>query len=437
LPEQLRILDANAAELIRQGRHDDAERVVGQIVASAPRHVPGLQYLAGRALARNDLDTAQSHLEQAIRCAPRAEGLHQNLGIVLRAKGFPAGALKAFGHALRIAPDMGMIWIQMGDVLQALGRHEESLAAYCRGERILGFLPRAAAASGGRVRRALMRAARTLQQGRVTFTNQALDDVRSRYPGALDRAEQTLGTLLKLRPAELADPLQRPELAYFPGIEASPFYDRGRFRALQELEAATDEIRGELSALLGQKDVLSPYVDLPTEPPPQWQALNGSVAWGSYHLYKNGERVSAHCKRCPATHAAIEALPLPRVPGQSPEAFFSILEPGTHIPPHCGLANYKLTVHLPLIAPAGCSIRVGDETRGWTEGECLVFDDSFEHEAWNKSESLRAVLILEAWHPDVTEPEREFLATAVAAVDRFNRKQNRLAERLIPAAMAT
>lgn len=40
----------------------------------------------------------------------------------------------------------------------------------------------------------------------------------------------------------------------------------------------------------------------------------------------------------------------------------------------------RLTVHLGLIVPTGCSIYVGDDTpHTWEEGKCIVFDDSFEH----------------------------------------------------------
>jgi aspartyl/asparaginyl beta-hydroxylase (cupin superfamily) len=41
----------------------------------------------------------------------------------------------------------------------------------------------------------------------------------------------------------------------------------------------------------------------------------------------------------------------------------------------------------------------------WQEGKCLVFDDSFEHEVWNKSDSERVVLLIQFWHPDLTEAE--------------------------------
>ena len=86
------------------------------------------------------------------------------------------------------------------------------------------------------------------------------------------------------------------------------------------------------------------------------------------------------------------------------------------------MSNLKLAVHLALLIPASCGIRVGAETRHWEEGKCLIFDDSFEHEAWNRSAELRAVLIVEAWNPGLTGVEREAIGRIIAASENFNAK---------------
>lgn len=428
LPEQLRLLEANARALASEGRHEEAEKVMRQVVAKAPRHIPGLQYLASRALVRKDFATAQDYIETAIRAAPRAAMLHQNLGVILRARGYLEGALKAFDYALGIRPELAMAWIQKGDVLQGLRRREDAIAAYRRGEELFGDLASVAAQSGPRARRAAARAIRTLRVARTRFIEEELAPIRARHaPADLERADRAIRIMIRTEVPEFADPLQRPSFAYFPGLAPKPFYPRAQFPFLDAVEKSADAIRAELERVLATAQGLKPYVDFPRLGEARWRELNRSLQWSAYHLYRDGVRIEAHCERCPHTQAAIEALPIPRLPGQSPEVFFSILRPGTHIPPHVGLANYKLTVHLPLIVPSGCAIRVGDETRSWKTGECLILDDSFEHEAWNRGDSPRAVLIFEAWHPEVTGPERELLAAAVAALDRFNRRYSRLA----------
>jgi beta-hydroxylase len=75
---------------------------------------------------------------------------------------------------------------------------------------------------------------------------------------------------------------------------------------------------------------------------------------------------------------------------------FSILDGPKHIPPHRGPYKGLLNCHLPLLVPddpQACRIRVGQDVAAWEQGRMLVFDDSFEHEAWNDSESLRVVLL--------------------------------------------
>ena len=98
---------------------------------------------------------------------------------------------------------------------------------------------------------------------------------------------------------------------------------------------------------------------------------------------------------------------MPRIRNHSPEVFFSCLQPSGHIVPHHGLMNVRLTVHLGLVVPQDCGIRVDHETRAWEAGRLLLFDDSYEHEAWNHASRDRVVLILEAWNPHVTDAERE------------------------------
>jgi aspartate beta-hydroxylase len=115
----------------------------------------------------------------------------------------------------------------------------------------------------------------------------------------------------------------------------------------------------------------------------------------------------------------LESWPRCDLPGSGPTAVFSILDARTRIPPHSGVNNARLIVHVPLIVPPGCGFRVGAETRGWEPGNAFVFDDTFEHEAWNDSDVPRAVLILDIWNPYVRPAEREMVAALTAGVGDF------------------
>ncbi len=108
------------------------------------------------------------------------------------------------------------------------------------------------------------------------------------------------------------------------------------------------------------------------------------------------------------------------MPLRSPSAMFSVLKPKTRIPPHTGVANFRLVVHLPLTLPPGCGFRVGGELREWRIGEAWVFDDTIEHEAWNESDETRIILICDVWNPRLSEEERLAISRVIAAADAFS-----------------
>jgi aspartyl/asparaginyl beta-hydroxylase (cupin superfamily) len=111
---------------------------------------------------------------------------------------------------------------------------------------------------------------------------------------------------------------------------------------------------------------------------------------------------------------------MPLIDQRSPIALWSLLKPGTHIQPHHGLLNTRLICHIPLIVPHNCAIRVGNETRSWREGEALIFDDSFEHEAWNKSNETRVILLFEIWRPEISPDERAALTTIFETINDYH-----------------
>ena len=84
------------------------------------------------------------------------------------------------------------------------------------------------------------------------------------------------------------------------------------------------------------------------------------------------------------------------------------MTPGTHITPHNGPTGKKLRVHLPILGTKGARMRVGDETRELEEGKCIIFDDSFNHEAWYDGDQTRINLIVDFWHPNLTDHEVKF-----------------------------
>ena len=226
------------------------------------------------------------------------------------------------------------------------------------------------------------------------------------------RVAQSIDLLLGRRELHL----QQPSMFYFEGLPQRAFYRRDEFAWVAELEAATSAIRAELEAVT---EGFAPYVEGDPDRPLPNNPLLDDPAWSALHLWRGGEIVEANAARFPATMAALAKLPIPRIAGRSPMALFSRLTPGAHIQPHHGLLNTRLICHLPIIAPPGCGLRVGADVHEWREGELVIFDDSFEHEAWNRGSETRTVLLFEIWKPEIDEAERAELTRLFEAIDAY------------------
>jgi aspartyl/asparaginyl beta-hydroxylase (cupin superfamily) len=213
----------------------------------------------------------------------------------------------------------------------------------------------------------------------------------------------------------------QPTFMYFPEIPAVEFFEGSDFPWLDAIEAATEEIRAELTTVLvADRAGLEPYVAYPDGVPlDQWRELNKSRRWSAYFLWNQGIAQQAHMARCPRTVELLRGAPQCDVANRGPTAFFSILDAATAIPAHTGVTNTRLTVHLPLIVPPDCGFRVGSETREWIPGKAWVFDDTIEHQAWNRSDLPRAILIFDIWNPFLSPAERDLVRTATEVFGQY------------------
>ncbi|KAF5294748.1 hypothetical protein FQA39_LY00232 [Lamprigera yunnana] len=132
--------------------------------------------------------------------------------------------------------------------------------------------------------------------------------------------------------------------------------------------------------------------------------------WKQFELYARGMKNVRNCKLCPRTCQLIEMFP-DAVTCKRGQIKFSVVQPGTHVWPHCGPTNCRLRSHLGLKVPSNVYIRVADEIRSWKEGKLLIFDDSFEHEIWHNGSTTRLILIVDFWHPQLTKEEKLTLSS--------------------------
>ena len=412
----------------RRGELGPAHDLYRQVLGIDASHPEALSFIATAALQTGDLRRAVALLEQAVASHPGNANLHKNLGIAYRAAGEAQRALAAFTRAVELKPDQVAALFNQAGLLHELGRDDEALTSFIRAfdaADSLGMFLDAAKIPAG-IRSLAEQGMAALRDARLRVFRVALAPVeREHGRAALERVWHCLESYLGLRPRIPLPAKQRPTFMAFPGLPDRAWYEHDEFPWMAELERHTPQIREELLAVLEKDEGFRPFVTMPREHPgaEYWKDLNHSPSWNAFFFYRDGERFVDNHARCPVTSRALDAAPLNRVADHSPEALYSILKPGAHIPPHTGVINVRLVVHLPLIVPSAteCGIRVGGEARGWTEGRCIAFDDTYEHEAWNKSGKTRVVMIFDVWNPALTLPEREAMRVAIEELGRFNR----------------
>jgi aspartate beta-hydroxylase len=414
---RIRQLIETAAQAAAGGRLQEADRLVRQAEAEAPQHPLVLNETARRLLASGNPAGARALLTQAVKDDPSHSSIWLNLAAALRGLHLADEEMAAIDKALAVEPRNLRAMLQKASLQEIQGKSRAAAMTY---RYAMQTIP-AGAFPPPSMRPAIQHAMQVVAANDTeleSFIETRLKGLRERYAGQpLDRFDRCLQTLLRKQPIYRP----QPSFMYFPRLPALEFYERNDFPWLDSIEAATAEIRGELMNVLQEgPTVLVPYVDIPEGAPlDQWKELNQSRRWGVYYLWREGVAIPEHIARFPRTVAALEAWPRCDVPGCSPTAVFSILDAKTRIPAHTGVANTRLIVHLPLIVPPDCGFRVGAEQRQWEPGKAFVFDDTFEHEAWNDSDVPRAVLILDIWSPLVSEAERELVRRVTADVAEF------------------
>ena len=346
---------------------------------------------------------------------PTAGPLWRNLAHAHRLCGDDANERAALDHALSLDRTDFAAQLRMAQLLERLGEEVAALQAWSGVLQMAQAMPEphpplAAELAAGHAY------ADALRDRLETASRAALAPLAAGFDETESRRTQAFVDLALGRRSVFTNQCAG---VFYPFLPADEFFDQRHFPWFAELEAGASAIREEMEALVAASDdILRPYVKLDEGAPLNvWSELDGSLDWGACFLWEYGVPNLPIIERCPQTAAILDKLPLQRIPGRAPNAFFSLLRPGKVIPPHTGVTNTRAIVHLALDVPPGCGFRVGGETREWVEGKAFAFDDTIEHEAWNRSEMRRAVLILDCWNPHLTQAERAAIVAYFAASD--------------------
>nr|WP_233151036.1 aspartyl/asparaginyl beta-hydroxylase domain-containing protein [Sphingomonas sp. BT553] len=396
---------ASAAQ--RRGDHAGAIAQYRSALVHDPRNPQVHNALGNALLVTGDAAGARRHFDDAVAADPTAPELFLNLAKACRLLSEDAAEQAALDAALRIDQRHFMARLRLAELHE---RRADGAAAATHWAAVVALAPSDAECPPGLV--PVLAHARRFLAGRMAAFEAAVVPALAvtRAPSS-DEAKRRFDACVEVALGKRRVFTNECHGLHYPFLPADEFFPRARFPWLAELEAQTSVIREEAKALLAMRtERIVPYVQQdPGTPRNKWSELDRSSRWSALFLWRHGVRDDQACLLCPATAALVDRLPLVDIPGRSPTVFFSILEPRTRIPPHTGVTNTRAIVHLPLIVPDGCHFRVGGETRAWREGEAFAFDDTIEHEAVNDSDTLRVVLIMDAWNPHLEPDERDLL----------------------------
>ena len=420
---QLRL--ENARRLAQSGDALVAEARLLELLGENPASAGTLAALAGLALQRSDTARALGFLERAVSADPGDLDLALYLAETLAQNGHLPRALGVLTPLLQRVPGYFPGWLLLGRLRDISGDGVGALRAWyqavTRSQSAGHWMDTQSTPAHlvGLVSHAVERVrvgCRELLLGSYENLRQQIGSEK------LQRVDLALTGFLGEWDASPPDARQRPKFFHFPGLPVSPYLDPFLHSWAPQLQAAFPAIRREALAVWAEDRKFENFLELSkaANPKEYLQGEGENPSWEAFFFYRHGRRNDANHRRCPETSAVLESLELCRVEGQAPEICFSVLSPGSHIMPHYGVTNTRTVMHLPLVVPTDCALNIIDAgEHAWKEGELMLFDDTFQHEAWNRSSATRIVLLMDCWNPHLTPDERIAVKQLVETISSF------------------
>lgn len=262
----------------------------------------------------------------------------------------------------------------------------------------------------------VMRALDFAEQHRQAVVGSWLDEYDNQF-GADEMARVAKGIRMYTGevPKVYDDPRQQPGFLFIPGLPVKPVFERDDLDFIDYYESQFETIKGELDQLVSQKVHIENYRD------EDKHGLTEGGDWDAKFFYRHGKRYADTHELCPKTSKVLSNLPLVHIKDHSPEVCFSVLRPGAHLLPHRGVTNSRSVLHMGLEIPPDCALNVVDvEELHWLPGKVFAFDDNYLHEAWNRSDQSRYVLLADIWNPFLRESERLAITDFVERIGIFN-----------------
>ena len=415
-----------ARSFAKAGRIAEAEAAYSEVLSSHPDNIEAIAFLAQCLLKKGKPGEAVDAFRRACVLDPGNAQVLKNLGLACEAMGDMAGAKAAYEASVELQPDFYQSRLHLAALYERMGLSYQAVANYFRAITAAQSIGQwmDAGSTPPWLHDKVIHAMDVVEEGRSRLFNDCLSKLQAAFGvDEIKRVQQWLDGYLQFRSPQSADARQKPKFMYLPGLPSRPYYERSLFPFIEEIESMTNAVCQEMEASIHDSSGFVPFlgIDDPALLDGYLENQGARPVWDAFFFYRHGSAVVENQQKCPRTASVLENLPLVRIREHAPEICFSVLTPGTHILPHHGVTNTRLVLHLPLIVPAGCNLVVGGESHAWEKGRCVVFDDTYLHEAWNRGDSTRVVMIMDVWNPYLSEVERLAITELVGVIGDFNR----------------
>jgi aspartate beta-hydroxylase len=406
-----------AWQLEKSGRLGEAERAWEAVLARWPDDPDAASHAAQLSMRRGDVEHAIGLLQHAAQTNPAHTRAATDLGILLMTHGREAEAVEVFAGIAARGGDAWVAGLLLGRLREDAGDERGALRAWYpavrRAQRAGHWCDERS--TPPQLLQLVLHAIERIDRGRRAFYFGAFEALRQEHGAdALRRVDRALAGFLGDWDATPPDLRQRPRFFFFPDLPNAPYGDPFLHPWAQRLQEAFPHIRAEAVRVLAEDRRFQNFLKLSDRARGEDYVAG---AWEALFFYRRGKRHDETHVRCPQTSAVLESSELCRIADQAPEICFSVLEPGTHLKAHYGVTNVRHVMHLPLVVPADCALNlVGVGEHAWQEGRLVTFDDTFQHEAWNRSAQPRMILLMDCWNPHLTAVERLALARLIETI---------------------
>ena len=176
----------------------------------------------------------------------------------------------------------------------------------------------------------------------------------------------------------------------FSAVKAKPYADVRDFPELQQVTEQWQMIRDEALRLFDEGHIraASGYNDI---------GFNTFFkrGWKRFYLKWYGDFLPSAQTLCPRTAELLGKIPAINA------AMFTLLPPGSRLGAHRDPFAGSLRYHLGLITPNSpdCYIIVDGEKYYWKDGEAVMFDETYIHQAENRTDTTRVILFCDIERP--------------------------------------